>query len=105
MVSTGNCYVLLCALLEIARIVFSPTISKNQVPYLQRLIQEHHERFKELFPHCNIIPKCIDGPYAKDNIAVKVLEIRMLFCARHVSIEQHLSYSSISSWQHFLVPL
>ena len=48
---------LLCTLLEITRIIFAPTVSVNQVAYLQKLIQGHHEQFKELFPQCNIIPK------------------------------------------------
>ena len=48
---------LLCVLLAIIRIAFAPTISENQVAYLQKLIQEHHEKFKELFPQCNVIPK------------------------------------------------
>ena len=48
---------LLCTLLQIVRIAFSATISKNQVPYLQLLIQSHHEKFKELFPHCSVILK------------------------------------------------
>ncbi|XP_028394435.1 uncharacterized protein LOC114518624 [Dendronephthya gigantea] len=47
----------LFCLLQIIRIVFSPTISKEQIPYLQVLIQQHHEKFKELFPDCPIIPK------------------------------------------------
>ena len=48
---------LLCTLLKITRIIFAPTVSVNQVAYLQKLIQGHHEQFKELFPQCNIIPK------------------------------------------------
>lgn len=48
---------LFCDLLEIIRIVFAPTVSHNQVAYLQVLIQNHHEMFKELFPDCPIIPK------------------------------------------------
>ena len=48
---------LLCLLLQIVRIVFSPTINTDQVPYLQMLIQQHHEKFKELFLECTVIPK------------------------------------------------
>ena len=48
---------ILCCLLQIMRIVFSPSISKDQVPYLQILIEYHHEKFKELYPECSIIPK------------------------------------------------
>ncbi|XP_028418395.1 uncharacterized protein LOC114543724 [Dendronephthya gigantea] len=46
-----------CTLLEIVRIVFSPLVSKEQIPYLQVLIQNHHESFKALYPHASIIPK------------------------------------------------
>ena len=46
-----------CILLEIVRIAFSPLISKQQMPYLQILIQNHHERFKTLYPLASIIPK------------------------------------------------
>ncbi|XP_028416232.1 uncharacterized protein LOC114540154 [Dendronephthya gigantea] len=46
-----------CTLLEIVRIVFSPLVSKQQIPYLQVLIQNHHESFKALYPHASIIPK------------------------------------------------
>ena len=52
-----NHWELLKTLLEIVRIAFSPLLAKNQVPYLQMIIQQHHEKFKELFPHCSIIPK------------------------------------------------
>ena len=48
---------LLCLLLQIVRIVFPPTINKDQVSYLEMLIQHHHEKFKELFPECTVIPQ------------------------------------------------
>jgi hypothetical protein len=38
-------------------IVFSPLISEQQMPYLQILIQSHHENFKTLYSHASIIPK------------------------------------------------
>ena len=41
---------LFCDFLEIMRIIFSPILSQNQVTYLQVLIQNHHEKFKELEP-------------------------------------------------------
>lgn len=44
-------------LLEIVEIVFSPLISPNQASYLQRIIEEHHESFKEQYPNTSIIPK------------------------------------------------
>ena len=48
---------LFCDLLEIMRIIFAPTVNANQVAYLQVLIQNHHEKFKELYPDCSITPK------------------------------------------------
>ena len=48
---------LFCDLLEIMRIIFAPTVSPNQVAYLQVLIQNHHEKFTELYPDCSITPK------------------------------------------------
>mgnify|MGYP002803833386 FL=1 len=50
-------WALFCDLLEIIRIIFAPAVSHNLVAYLQVLIQGHHERFKELYPGCPIIPK------------------------------------------------
>jgi hypothetical protein len=46
-----------CILVQILKIVFAPVISKEQMPYLQVLIQNHHERFKALYPNASIIPK------------------------------------------------
>ncbi|XP_015773170.1 PREDICTED: uncharacterized protein LOC107351398 [Acropora digitifera] len=46
-----------CALLQIVRIIFSPVINREQIPYLQVLIQEFLEKFKDLYPQCSIIPK------------------------------------------------
>ena len=48
---------LLCLLLQIMRIVFSPTINKDQASYLEMLIQHHHEKFKELSQECTVVPK------------------------------------------------
>ncbi|XP_048583720.1 uncharacterized protein LOC5498446 isoform X2 [Nematostella vectensis] len=48
---------LFCILLQIMRIVFSPVIDKEQLPYLQVLIQHHHQMFQQLFPGCSITPK------------------------------------------------
>jgi hypothetical protein len=46
-----------CTLLQIVHIVFSLLISKQQMPYLQILIQSHHENLKTLYSHASIIPK------------------------------------------------
>ncbi|XP_046853425.1 uncharacterized protein LOC124446617 isoform X2 [Xenia sp. Carnegie-2017] len=48
---------LLCTLLQIVRISFTPIVSREQVSYLQILIQKLLQNFKELFPECSIIPK------------------------------------------------
>ena len=48
---------LFCDLLEIMHIIFAPTVNANQGAYLQVLIQNHHEKFKELYPDCSITPK------------------------------------------------
>lgn len=42
---------LYCTLLQIVRIIFAPIINRDQMPYLQVLIQEYLEKFKE----CSII--------------------------------------------------
>ena len=48
---------LLCTLLQTIRIIFTPVVNKDQVAYLQILIQKVLVNFKELFPRCSIIPK------------------------------------------------
>ena len=48
---------LLCALLQTIRVIFTPVANKDQVAYLQMLIQKFLVNFKELFPRCSIIPK------------------------------------------------
>ncbi|KAG1681703.1 hypothetical protein GQR58_011697 [Nymphon striatum] len=42
---------------RIIRLIFAPIINRDQIPYLQVLIEEYLERFKELYPQCSIIPK------------------------------------------------
>ena len=49
-----ECYLTLLDILEIA---LSPTVSKHTVSYLRVLIEEHHLKFVELYPHLNVIPK------------------------------------------------
>ena len=44
-------------LLEIIDIVFAPVISKDTIAYLRVIIEEHHESFIQLYPHCNVTPK------------------------------------------------
>lgn len=44
-------------LLEIVELVFSPVISREQVSYLQVIIQEHHKGFADQYPNASVIPK------------------------------------------------
>ena len=44
-------------LLDIMDIVFSPIICEDQISFLHLLIEEHHQQFKILYPHCSITPK------------------------------------------------
>ena len=46
-----ECFLLL---LKIVDYIFAPVISKDTLPYVQELIREHHEMFKELYPSCNV---------------------------------------------------
>jgi hypothetical protein len=50
-------WILYLKLLEIISLCFAPVISKDQVAYLQVLINDHHHKFRELYPECSIIPK------------------------------------------------
>lgn len=38
-------------------ILFAPTVHENQIAHAQVLIEEHGEKFKELYPECPITPK------------------------------------------------
>ena len=44
-------------LLEIVDIVFSPAITTGKAAFLRDLIEDHHTRFLQLYPHASIIPK------------------------------------------------
>ena len=44
-------------LLTIVNYVLAPVISKDTIAYLSVLIDEHHQVFKDLYPHCRITPK------------------------------------------------
>lgn len=48
---------LLLLLLDIVKIIFSPSITEGVTVYLRYLIEEHHKLFKELYPTHNLIPK------------------------------------------------
>ena len=49
-----ECFLLLLTIMDY---IFAPVISKDTLPYIQQLIKEHHEMFKELYSSCNVIPK------------------------------------------------
>ena len=42
---------------EIMAVCFSPAVSKDQLAYLQILIEDHHKEFCRIYPGCSIIPK------------------------------------------------
>lgn len=44
-------------LLEIVDVVFSPAITANKAAFFKDLIEDHHNRFVQLFPEASIIPK------------------------------------------------
>ncbi len=38
-------------------ILLAPRITKDEVAYLQLLIEQHHEAFVRLYPDASVIPK------------------------------------------------
>lgn len=50
-------WLFLILLLQIVNIIFSPIITDGMVTYLNHLICDHHNMFKELFPDKRLIPK------------------------------------------------
>lgn len=44
-------------LLTIADYVLAPVTSQDMVAYLRVLIGDHHQAFKDIYPHCRITPK------------------------------------------------
>ena len=50
-------WLLLLILLQIINIIFSPSVTLGMTVLLKHLIMEHHELFKQLYPHRNLIPK------------------------------------------------
>ena len=49
-----ECFLLMLTIIDY---VFAPVTSIEIIPYLQQLIKEHHEMFKEVYPTSPIIPK------------------------------------------------
>lgn len=45
------------ALLTIIDYVFAPVASPDIVSFLHDKIQDHHEKFRLLYPECSVIPK------------------------------------------------
>ena len=50
-------WLLLLLLLQIINIIFSPSVTLGMTVLLKHLIMEHHDLFKQLYPHRNLIPK------------------------------------------------
>lgn len=50
-------WILFCTLLEIVDIVFSPVTCIDTIGVLEGLIEEHHSKFRALYPGRSIIPK------------------------------------------------
>ena len=44
-------------LLAILDLLLAPEITEDLVAHLSVLISDHHQQFKELYPHASIIPK------------------------------------------------
>ena len=44
-------------LLTIMDYVFAPKASGDSVAYVRMLINDHHAKFRELYPECSVIPK------------------------------------------------
>ena len=42
---------------DLASILFSPVIAKDQIPFLRVLIKEYLEKFTTLYPHQPLTPK------------------------------------------------
>ncbi|CAB4030340.1 Hypothetical predicted protein, partial [Paramuricea clavata] len=79
-------WILYLKLLEIISLCFAPVISKDQVAYLQVLINDHHHKFRELYPECSIIPKMhfmVHMPTATMRMGPLVRAWCMRFEAKH----------------------
>lgn len=50
-------WLLLLLLLQIINIIFSPSVTLGMTVLLKHLIMEHHDLFKQLYTHRNLIPK------------------------------------------------
>ena len=44
-------------MLEIVDILMAPELSEDDVANLATLIPDHHQQFKQLYPHASITPK------------------------------------------------
>lgn len=49
-----ECFMLLS---DIASLVFTPVIARDQIPLLRVMIKEYLENFTALYPHCPLTPK------------------------------------------------
>ncbi len=95
---------LLLLLLHILNLVFSPCISKGMTVHLKYLIIEHHELFKELYPHKNLLPKhhfMVHYPACIRKIGPLVHMWSMRFEAKHKVLKNTLkNFKNITKfWQ------
>ena len=77
---------LLLLLLQIINIIFSPVITYGMTIFLKHLIIEHHNLFKEVYPHRRLIPKhhfMIHYPRAIRKIGPIIHVWTMRFEAKH----------------------
>lgn len=56
-IGENNYTQMICKMLEIVKILFSPIIAVSTLSRLKLLIEQHLKHFKQLFPDENIIPK------------------------------------------------
>ncbi|XP_028417218.1 uncharacterized protein LOC114543833 [Dendronephthya gigantea] len=92
-----------CVLLEIVRIIFSPLISKEQMPYLQVLIQNHHENFRLLYPHASIIPK-MHYMIHMPRIMLKLGPLIRIWCMRYEAKHSYFKRLAISCGNFINLP-
>ena len=55
--SSDECWINYLDMLEIVDILMAPELSEDDVANLATLISDHHQQFKQLYPHASITPK------------------------------------------------
>lgn len=101
----NNHWNLLLLLLDIVKIVFSPSITEVMTVYFRFLIEEHHKSFKELYPTHNLIPKhhlMIHYPGVIQKIGPLIHVWTMRYEAKHTffksSIKNFKNVTKSASW-------